>query len=415
MFIESTFACVIHVGDSQCCRGTATGSTFVDATSLAAQPSLRSLLAYKSNLAMSELNRRTMLEQSAAWMLAAGVGSAALSTSEASAQEPKPGPYADAKLVPGDLPPVAKDSFTIAVLPDTQNYSEKFPANFHAQTEWLVKHKADRNIVAVLHLGDVTNRNTVAEWEVAKSAMEKLDGHLPYFMALGNHDYSEGGGCKDRTTRYNDYFKLEKISQTPNFGGVYDKEPERLENIYHTLDAGGRKFLVIALEFGPRKDVVRWAAEVAGKHADREAILITHAYMYYDETRYDWKKFGAKQTWNPHSYPVAKATADDVSDGEELWSGLVAKSENFICTLNGHVLGDGLGRTITATPAGREVPQMLVNFQMKPNGGDGWLRLLEFQSDGKTVEVRDYSPTRGEQNESPQNRFTLTLVAPKVS
>lgn len=363
---------------------------------------------------MSELNRREVLKQSAAWMLASGtLGSSLLS--DASAADAPKGPYADAKLVKGELPPVAKDSFTIAVLPDTQNYSQKFPDQFHAQTEWLVKNQADRNIVAVLHLGDVTNNNTPAEWEVAQAAMQKLDGKLPYFMALGNHDYSQGGSCKDRTTLYNDYFKLEKYSQLPTFGGVYDKEPEKLENVYHTFDAGGRKFLVIALEFGPRADVVRWAAEVAAKHADREAILITHAYMFNDETRYDWKKYGAKQTWNPHSYPVAKATADDVNDGEELWNNLVAKSENFICTLNGHVLGDGLGRTITSTPAGREVPQMLVNFQMKPNGGDGWMRLMEFQADGTTVEVRDYSPTRGEMNESTQNRFTLSLAPVKTA
>jgi hypothetical protein len=197
----------------------------------------------------------------------------------------------------------------------------------------------------------------------------------------------------------------------PTFGGVYDKEPDRTENSYHTFEASDRKFLVIGLEWGPRADVVRWANEVAAKHADREAILITHAYMYYDETRYDWKKYGKKQSWNPHSYPVAAATNDDVNDGQELWDKLVSRHENFILTLNGHVIGDGLGRTVTATPGGRDVNQVLVNFQMKPNGGDGWLRLLEFKADGKTVEARDYSPTLDRQNESKQNRFTMTTAA----
>ncbi len=79
-------------------------------------------------------------------------------------------------------------------------------------------------------------------------------------------------------------------------------------------------------------------------------------------------------------------------------------------TLNGHVLGDGLGKVITATPGGREVPQLLVNFQMRPQGGDGWLRLLEFQPDGKTVKVSDYSPTRKQRNESPQNQFVMGIA-----
>jgi hypothetical protein len=199
-------------------------------------------------------------------------------------------------------------------------------------------------------------------------------------------------------------------SGSPNFGGTYDKEPERLENSYHLFSAEGRDFVVIALEFGPRKDVVRWANEVAAKHKDRAAILITHAYMYYDDTRYDWKKYADKQTWNPHNYPVAKTTADDVCDGEELWQNLITKHENFILTLNGHVLKDGLGRLTTATPSGRSIEQILVNFQMRPNGGDGWLRLLEFQPDGKTVSVCDYSPTRGQRNEGQSNKFTFQLA-----
>ena len=48
-------------------------------------------------------------------------------------------------------------------------------------------------------------------------------------------------------------------------------------------------------------------------------------------------------------------------------------------TINGHVLGDGLGRMTSQTNGGTDVMQMLVNSQMKPSGGDGWLRLLEIQ------------------------------------
>ena len=104
------------------------------------------------------------------------------------------------------------------------------------------------------------------------------------------------------------------------------------------------------------------------------------------------------------------ATNHDVNDGQELWDKLVSKHENFILTLNGHVIGDGLGRVVTPTPAGRDVPQVLVNFQMKPNGGDGWLRLLEFKADGRTIDAVDYSPTLDRQNVSPQNRFTMTTA-----
>jgi hypothetical protein len=99
-----------------------------------------------------------------------------------------------------------------------------------------------------------------------------------------------------------------------------------------------------------------------------------------------------------------------VTDGEELWTDLVSRHENFVLTLNGHVLNDGLGRTATATSGGRDVNQVLVNFQMKPKGGDGWLRLVEFHADGKTAQVYDYSPTRKQRNEGPDNQFAMKLA-----
>ena len=111
---------------------------------------------------------------------------------------------------------------------------------------------------------------------------------------------------------------------------------------YHLFAVEGRKFIVLALEFGPRKDIVRWANDVMDRHQDREAILITHAYT---------------------------------------------------------------------TPDGRSVHQLLVNFQMRPNGGDGWLRLLEFRADSQTIQVVDYSQTRNQHNQSPQNQFELKLSA----
>lgn len=312
-------------------------------------------------------------------------------------------------LKPGSPPLPAKGSFKVAVLPDTQRYCHANPENFHAQTRWIVENQESHNIKAVFHLGDITDHNTPEQWEVAQAAMTRLDGHLPYFFVPGNHDYSKGGRASDRSTLLNDYFPVARFKEDPTFGGTYDKEPGSMTNSYHRFEVEGRKFLIVGLEFGPRADVVRWANEVVAANSDREAILLTHAYTYFDETRYDWAKHGGKQNWNPHSYGLARESGDDVMDGEELWENLVSKHENFIMTLNGHVLGDGLGRVTSTTPGGREVHQMLVNFQMKPNSGNGWLRLMEFTRD-RTVEVYDYSPVLDRTNQSTQNRFTLDLA-----
>jgi len=348
---------------------------------------------------MFRLKRRQFLQAIMAGPVTCSAGRFAIAAQAGNAQKSGPPP------LPGD------GSFTIAVLPDTQMYCQGNPAGFLAQTKWLVDNKQARKISAVLHLGDITNRNSPEQWEVARKAMNQLDGNIPYFLVPGNHDYSDGGRATDRSTLLDEYFPTDKFKKLPSFGSVYDKEPGSMANSYHLFTAGGRKFLVIGLEFGPRADVVRWANEVATKHADHEAILITHAYTYSDDTRYNWGKYGTKQRWNPHSrsYPVAKNSGDDVMDGEELWRNLVSKHENFVLTLSGHVLNDGLGRVTTQTPGGRDVHQLLVNFQMKPHGGDGWLRLMEFTPRG-TVEVYDYSPILDQTNRGEQNRFTLNLA-----
>ena len=353
---------------------------------------------------MTSLSRRDLLKAGAGL----AISSTLLNSQRSSVWAADP--YEDAVLVDGEPAALPPGAFTIAVLPDTQNYSEKFPETYLAQTQWIVDNQKNRNIACVLHLGDITNHNAPDEWKNADRAMSILDEKVPYFLVPGNHDYSDKGGCRDRSTLINDYFPVSRFRDRPTFGGVYDKEPERIENSYHLFSAEGRQFLILALEFGPRRDVVRWANEVVARHKDRAAILITHAYMYFDDTRYDWKKYGKDQTWNPHNYPIAAATSDDVLDGEELWTELISRHENFIATLNGHVLRDGLARLTSPTPAGRDVHQMLVNFQMRPKGGDGWLRLLEFRPDGRTVQVYDYSPTRRQRNESPQNQFALKLA-----
>jgi hypothetical protein len=367
---------------------------------------------------MSSISRRRLLKSAAAtvalptmWHWGAGSIFAAdeATKTETTKTEAKPNPYADAKFVDGAPPVPAKDNFTVVVLPDTQHYSLSHPKNYHAQTEWIVANTKDRRIASVLHLGDITHRSTLPEWEVARKAMNRLDGKVPYFMVPGNHDYA-GAKCTDRSTHFNEYFPLKKYEDLRTFGGTYDKEPEKFENSYHTFSAGGRDFLVVALEYGPRNDVVRWANEVVAKHNGHEAILITHAYMYHDSTRYDWKKYGGKQRWNPHGSGVAKSTNDDVNDGEELWNKLVSKHDNFILTLNGHVLYDGLGRIVSKNDGGKDVHQVLVNFQMKPNGGDGWLRLLEFSADGKSIGAIDYSPTRNQCNVSDQNKFSMQFA-----
>ncbi|HEY1598222.1 MAG TPA: metallophosphoesterase [Pirellulales bacterium] len=314
----------------------------------------------------------------------------------------------------GDAAPLdfVDGSFSIVALPDTQIYCETYPQHFYNQTEWIVANKAKHNIQFVVHLGDITNRNTRPQWEVAQRAVQKLDGQVPYSLVLGNHDCGPGGNCSTRDTLLNEYFPLATARTQPTFGGV--KDDGRLDNSYHTFSAAGQKFLVLALEWGPRDESVAWADTIVAQHPKHRVLLTTHAYMYFDETRYDWTKYGKDQKWNPHSYGTAKL-AGSTNDGQQLWDKLIAKHPNFFMTLNGHVLEDGLARLTSPLPGGNEVHQMLVNYQMKTEGGQGFLRLIEFLPDGQTVQVKAFSPSTGTYKTDPQNQFVLRLNPALVS
>ena len=85
------------------------------------------------------------------------------------------------------------------------------------------------------------------------------------------------------------------------------------------------------------------------------------------------------------------------------------KHPGFIMTLNGHVLEDGAGRTETRGDAGNVVHQMLANYQNRAEGGQGFMRLIEFLPDGKTIKVRSYSPSTKTCKVDEDQQFTLSL------
>ena len=305
--------------------------------------------------------------------------------------------------VPPPPLPFVRGSWTLVVLPDTQVYVMRHPHIFDSQTMWIVKNRRKHNIAFVLHVGDIVNNNNLPQWKNAKKSLQVLDGKVPYALAPGNHDFGAGGRADSRETMFNLFFPLERARKQPTFGGVF--EAKRLDNSYHLFTAGGVDWIALALEFGPRNEVVAWAGRVLEDHPDRQAILATHAYLYSDDTRYDRSR-RPDQFWNPYRYGVS-GQPGGVNDGEDLWQKLVSRHASMAFVVCGHVLNDGLGLLSSRGRAGRTVHQMLANYQMKNQGGDGYLRLLEFLPGRRRVQVKTYSPYRDRYRTDPQNQFVL--------
>lgn len=294
-------------------------------------------------------------------------------------------------------------TFKLVLLPDTQIYAMRYPDTFYAQTKWIADHAGE--IAFVLHQGDITNNNTEAQWNVARFSMGLLDGKVSYCLFPGNHDLGRNGSTDSRdTTLMNRFFPLEEYSKIKGFGGVF--EPGKIDNNWMVFRAGGVDWLILSLEFGPRNSVLDWACRVVEQHPEHRIIINTHAYMFRDDTR-----MGEGDKNLPQIYPIGKATGDDaVNDGEMIWEKLVSHYPNVLFVFSGHVDGTGVGRLVSQGRQGNSVYQMLANYQNRPKGGEGFLRILTMDTESGTVDVKTYSPLINRFDESPEHQFRFDGV-----
>ena len=276
------------------------------------------------------------------------------------------------------------ESFTVVLLPDTQFYSEKYPASYIAQTLWIRERLVKDNVKFVIHLGDIVQTSTkLPEWKNADRAMEILDGVVPYSVAPGNHDMLVNS--RD-TSLYNQFFAPDRFKDREWYGGHMG---ENNDNNYCYFTAGRMKFLVISLEFAPRDETLQWAANVAKRHPEHRVIVATHCYM---------RPLG-RDTSCATSYKV------EGNSGEQIWQKLVRQQPNVFLVVSGHVLGVGLQES--KNNAGGKVFEMLTDYQGLPNGGDGWLRTLKFVPSENKIHVKTYSPVLDKVNDDAKDSFLL--------
>ncbi|MBM3880870.1 MAG: DNRLRE domain-containing protein [Verrucomicrobia bacterium] len=266
--------------------------------------------------------------------------------------------------------------FTVAVLPDTQKYvlDANYPLDlFTKQTTWIKDHRAERNIVFVTHEGDIVDvASSTVQWERANASLSILEWHVPYGLLPGNHDQPTGN--------YNAWFPSTRYQDQPWYGGHYGSDND---NNFQLFSAGGMDFLVLHLEYLPESAVVAWADSVLKTYPNRRAIVTTHSYLDSAGARRD---------------PVSGRSM------EYLWTDLVVPNPNVFLVLCGHVHTE-LRRVDSV--GGRQVHQLLADYQDYPNGGDGWLRLLRFVPIEDKIQVQTFSPYLNQYQADPESNFEL--------
>jgi hypothetical protein len=283
-------------------------------------------------------------------------------------------------------------SFTLAMLPDVQYYTLCRLPHLAAQLQWIDRQAAARSIRATLFMGDLTEHNTRDEWAWFHDQVELADHNVPVVLATGNHDYGHHGNSHSRRTLFDRYFPDPPGSAKPLLA---DTRHGSIANAYYRITLPRVTIGVLVLEWAPRASTVRWANAVLSKYGSDRVIVVTHAYLYEDSTRYDWHTRGSAQRWNPLWYDMdwLEQLYDREYDGEMLWNALVRKHAGVFLVLCGHVGGGGTGLLESRGDAGNRVQQVLANFQLLDEGGLGYMRLLEVQPDGKSVRMKTYSPS----------------------
>jgi len=314
----------------------------------------------------------------------------------------------DVKLVE---PPRLEDpqAFSMIVLGDPQSYV-KFDINqpiFELMTAWTAAQKETLNVKTVICTGDLVehndlltanggtlytggnngNQTSTKQWESVSRAFRRLDNVYPYVVTTGNHDFGYES-AENRNSRFPDYFNPERnrlwdktlVATAKNASGH-----QTMENAaYEFTDKAWGDVLVVVLEFAPRDEVIEWAGKLVSseKFAGHKVILLTHSVLDTE---------GGLIVSS--GYKVSPR-----NEGAQLMEKLIKPSKNIKLVICGH---SGDPDTMAAfrdenNAEGKPVHIMMFNPQAisgwNGNGGDGWLRILEFKSDGKTIKARTYSP-----------------------
>jgi len=263
--------------------------------------------------------------------------------------------------------------FTLAVLPDTQylfddDHDQRFqPAPVEATLRYLVAPDAavreDRNIRFLAQLGDLTEHGNAQEMMLADRAFRRIDGRLPYSVIAGNHDVP-GGTDQRGPTPFRSAFGPERFRADPTFGGA---SPDGY-NRYHVFVAGGRSWLILALDWRLSDAGFAWAQRVIDQHPALPVIVTTHEIAGgFDD-----------------------GTAALSGYGQTLWDRLIRKNDQIFLTLNGHFWPPG--RTVMKNDAGHEVYIHIANYQDRYFGGSAMIRLYGFDLARKRIDVETLSP-----------------------
>jgi hypothetical protein len=278
-------------------------------------------------------------------------------------------------------PPVdGRSSFVLPIIPDTQFYSRysasqfvpKYGTNpFEVQTKWIVEHQEELDIPFAVHVGDVVDQQWVAgEWDAAEKAMRILaDGGVDYSVLPGNHDVEDQNARSSAANSDNYLGRFGENAMRAQAGDALVGSFQNGLSTAYVFEAEGRQWMSLALAWNGSDDTIPWAQSILDAHPGMPVVLSSHAIINIAEDQTS----PASWWW-----------------GDMLWDRLIRGNDQIVATVNGHFHGATM-QTRT-NDAGNPVYQILTDYQMAADGGNGVMTLLEFDLTNDRIDVETVSP-----------------------
>jgi hypothetical protein len=252
------------------------------------------------------------------------------------------------------------ERFTVAVLPDTQYLLDEGGSD-HEPVRETLRYLGKAGVVFMAQLGDITEHGTETEM---RDAGRVYVPRMPYSVLAGNHDIDSRTDDQRGDSEYLRTFGPQRFARVPTYRG---SSPGGY-NSYHVFEAGGREWLVLALDWRVSDAGLRWAQRVLDDNPTLPAILTTHDLAWADD--------------------AGHARLSD--HGQRLWDGLVRGNDQIFLALGGHYWPPG--RVTLENDHGNAVHVHITNYQDRYYGGAGMVRLYAFDLARDVIDVETLSP-----------------------
>ncbi|MGM9478309.1 metallophosphoesterase [Pedobacter sp. GSP4] len=298
--------------------------------------------------------------------------------------------------------------FQMAVIPDTQYYMSEDSHDgkyymFQDQITWIRANKTTSKISYVAHVGDIVDdgETDLNQWVKAKNEIYKLEtDNIPYGLAVGNHDQTPFGDAGQGATNngYGAYFGKSHFTGKSWYGGAYGSSDNN-DNHYDKFTANGVNYLVLYIEFNEpgyttdsdptvryradiTTDVSAWANGILATYPTYKAIIVSHSILKPSTS-------GNHQDYNAATNNAAGAFTPQ---GQQIYDLIAKNNANVFLMLCGHKTGEGFLKT---NYNGHIIKTYLADFQGRPAGGNGNMRLMKFNKTQQTLGVRTFAPKSG--------------------